>query len=60
VSQPDAKWIARQWDREIEEETKRLDARKQPGPWRAVVWVVLWVLWLTGVMAAIGFFHRLQ
>ena len=47
VSEHDTKRIVRQWNREIEEETRRLAERaKDDGPWKLVVWTGLWVLWL--------------
>lgn len=54
VSERDSKRIIRQWDREIEDEIRR-EAARQHGdrPWRAVVWGVLWVLWLTLLAALI-------
>ena len=42
----DTKHIIRQWKREIEDDDRRLAARAEPGPWRAVVWTALWVAWL--------------
>jgi hypothetical protein len=53
VMQGDSKRIIRQWDREIEDEIRRETARTGAGgPWRAVVWGALWVLWL-GLLAAL-------
>ena len=41
------KHIIRQWDREIEDEIRREAARNAAGgPWKAVVWGALWLLWL--------------
>jgi hypothetical protein len=47
VTPGDSKRIIRQWDREIEDEIRR-DASRNPagGPWKAVTWGALWVLWL--------------
>src|ERR1044071_8551355 len=43
-----------QWNREIEDETRRLAARgKDSGPWRAVVWGAIWVLWLGTLVALV-------
>jgi hypothetical protein len=47
VAQDDSKRIVRQWDREIEDELRLEAARNAAGgPWKAVVWGALWVLWL--------------
>ena len=47
MSDHHSKRIIRQWDREIEDEIRREAARNiAGGPWKAVVWGVLWVLWL--------------
>ena len=58
--EPDTKHIIRQWDREIEDETRRLTARKDEGPWRAVVWGGLWLLWLGLVFGFIGLLRPLH
>jgi hypothetical protein len=54
VTESDSKSIARRWNREIEDELRRNAARQEGrGPWRSVVWGVLWVFWLAllaGVM----------
>ncbi len=53
VTQEDSKRIIRQWDREIEDEIRREAARSAAGgPWKAVAWGALWVLWL-GLLAAL-------
>lgn len=47
MSDHHSKRIIRQWDREIEDEIRREAARHATGgPWKVVVWGVLWVLWL--------------
>jgi hypothetical protein len=47
VSDNDTKRIIRQWDREIEDEIRQIAARNAAsGPWKAVVWGALWLLWL--------------
>jgi type VI protein secretion system component VasF len=49
VSERESKEIARRWNREIEAELRREAAaarRDRDGPWRAVVWVALWLVWL--------------
>ena len=53
MTQGDSKRIIRQWDREIEDEIRREAARNAAGgPWKAVVWGALWVLWL-GLLASL-------
>jgi len=54
VTQHDSKQIVRQWDREIEDEIRREAARNAAGgPWKAVVWGVLWLFWLVSLAALI-------
>lgn len=55
VAQDDSKHIARQWDREIEDEIRR-EAELNPagGPWKVVVWGALWVLWLALLVSLIS------
>jgi hypothetical protein len=53
--QRDSKHIARQWDREIEDEIRREAARRDAaGPWKAVAWAGLWVLWLALLIALVA------
>ena len=53
-SDRDSKTIARRWNREIEDEIRRETARRgKSGPWRAVTWGVLWLLWLALLAAAL-------
>ena len=55
VTTRDSKRIARQWDREIEDEIRREAARQDAGfPWKAVTWAGLWVLWLALLVALVG------
>jgi hypothetical protein len=55
MAERETKHIIRQWNREIEDETRRLAARgKDSGPWRAVVWGAIWVLWLGALLALIA------
>jgi hypothetical protein len=60
IVEPDTKHIIRQWNREIEDETRRLAARKGEGPWRAVVWGGLWLLWLGVLLGLIGLLRPLH
>jgi hypothetical protein len=55
VTQDDSRRIARQWNREIEDEIRHEDARNAAGGrWKPVVWGVLWVLWLVSLAALIA------
>jgi hypothetical protein len=58
MMEPDSKRIVREWNREIEEEIRRRDARRDDGPWRIVVWVALAVLWFVALFAVLGLFER--
>ena len=60
VTQHDSKHIARQWNREIDDEIRREAARTgNAGPWKAVVWGVLWVLWLASLALLIAHIRAL-
>jgi len=55
VSERDSKRIIRQWNREIEAEIRRERSRERDsGPWKAVVWAALWLLWLGALVALLG------
>lgn len=55
MAERETKHIIRQWNREIEDETRRLAGRgKDSGPWRAVVWGAMWVLWLGALLALVA------
>jgi hypothetical protein len=56
----DPKRIVREWDREIEAEMRRRDARHEDGPWKIIVWVALAVLWFVALFVVLGLFERLQ
>jgi hypothetical protein len=60
MAERETKHIIRQWDREIEEETRRLAAHKDEGPWRRVVWGAMWLLWLGALFALIGLLRPLH
>ena len=61
MAEQETKHIIRQWNREIEDETRRLAAPgKNEGPWRVVVWGAVWVLWLGGLVALISFMKPLH
>ena len=61
MAQDDSKRIVRQWNREIEEETRRLAERgKDEGPWKLVVWAGLWFLWLGLLLGLIGLIRPLH
>jgi hypothetical protein len=60
VTEHDSKRIARDWNREIEDDIRRREAaEKAQGRWGSIVWLVLWLLWLVVVAAAIGLIRRL-
>lgn len=52
IGDSDSKSIARQWNREIEDEMRARAAQRDQGPWRAVVWGALWLVWL-GALAVL-------
>jgi hypothetical protein len=54
----DSKRIASEWNREIEAEIRRLDARQEDGWGRVVVLTLLEVIWLVAVFAVLGLFSR--
>ena len=56
----DPKRIVREWNREIEAEMRRRDARGEDWPWKMVVWVALAVLWFAALFGVLGLFERLQ
>jgi hypothetical protein len=55
-----SKRIAREWNREIEAELRRLAARRDEGWGRVVAWTVLELVWLVAVFAVLGMFARLH
>jgi hypothetical protein len=56
----DSKRIAREWNREIEAEMRRLAAQQDDGKWKIVVWALLEALWLLGLVLLLGFLTRLH
>jgi hypothetical protein len=55
VMQRDSQRIARQWNREIEDEVRRDAARDvAEGRWKAVTWTGLWLLWLLLLVALVS------
>jgi hypothetical protein len=54
VTEQDRRRIIREWNREIEDETRRLAARTDEGPWKLVVWGALWLGWLAVVFVLIA------
>lgn len=52
--------IAREWNREIEAEIRRLTARQEEGWGQVVVWAVLELVWLVAVFVVLGVFSRLH
>jgi heme/copper-type cytochrome/quinol oxidase subunit 3 len=57
---PDPKRIAREWNREIEAETRRQEAGRDEGRWKIVVWVALEVMWFVLLFAMVGWFKLAQ
>ena len=61
MSKRDSKRIIRQWDREIEEEIRREAARDGGnGPWKAVSWGALWLVWLAALVALVSHMKGLR
>jgi hypothetical protein len=60
AAEHDSKGIARQWNREIEADERRLAARTDRGPGRRVVWTALWLLWLLALGAVLSVLHPLN
>ena len=61
VSEHDTKRIVRQWNREIEEESRRLSQRaKDDGPWKLVAWTGLWFLWLGLLLGLVSLIRPLH
>ena len=58
MMEPDSKRIVREWNREIEDEIRRRDARRDDGPWKIIVWMALAVLWFVALFAVLGLFER--
>jgi len=56
----DPKRYVREWNREIEAEILRRNARQDDGPWKVVVWIALAIVWFGVLFAVIGLFERLQ
>jgi len=47
--------IARRWKREIDDDLRRAAARANArGRWRAVPWILLWLVWLALLAALIA------
>jgi len=61
VSEQDSKRIIRQWNREIETEIRRERAREHDsGPWKAVAWAALWLVWLVALVTLMGHLKGLR
>lgn len=54
VTRHDSERIARQWQREIDDEIRRGERATADGPWRAVSWIALWLLWLVFLALLLG------
>ena len=55
-----SKRIAQEWNREIEEERRRLATRHDHGWGSVVIWTVLEAIWLAAAFAVLGIFSRLH
>jgi hypothetical protein len=61
MSEHDSRRIIRQWNREIEDEIRRENARAGAGgPWKAVAWGALWVVWLAVLVALLVYIKALR
>jgi hypothetical protein len=61
VTDSDSKDILRRWNREIEAELRREAAhRDREGPWKAVAWTALWVLWIALLVLAVAHIKALR
>lgn len=63
MSERESKDIARRWNREIEAEIRREEERARrdrDGPWKAVVWVALWLVWLALLALLILYLKKLR
>ena len=56
----DSKRIAREWNREIEAELRRLAGQQDGGKWKIAVWTVLEGIWLVTGFAMLALFSRLH
>jgi hypothetical protein len=56
----DGKRIAREWNRQIEAELRRLAARRDQGWGNIVVWTALEIIWVVGIFIVLGLFARLS
>ena len=61
MSERDSKRIIRQWNREIETEIRRQRAHERDtGPWKAVAWAALWLVWLGALVALMSHLKGLR
>ena len=56
----DSKRIAREWNRQIEVELRRLAARRDDGWGSFVVWSALEVVWVIGIFVVLSLFSRIS
>ena len=60
VTDQDRRRLIREWNREIEDETWRLNAGRDSGKWRFVAWGAVWLVWLgvlVGLVAGVRALH---
>ena len=60
VIEHNSRYIAREWNREIEADIRRLAARRDDGKWKILVWTVLELIWLVAVFGILGLFSQLR
>ena len=60
MTEPDPKRIAREWNREIDREIRRLAETRADGNWKIIVWVVLAGLWFAALVVGVSLVKSLQ
>jgi hypothetical protein len=60
VTDEDGRRIARQWNREIEEQERRLDKDKDDGRGTLIVWMLLWLVWLAALVVFVSWVSSLH
>lgn len=60
MSEPDPKRIAREWNREIEADIRRRAQRRDEGPWKIVVWLLLAAMWFAALYEMVAWLRPLH
>lgn len=61
ASDSESKNIVRRWNREIETEIRGEAARQDSrGPWKAIAWTALWLVWLALLLLLLMYFKKLH